>query len=120
MFIKKICCWVKEGQKSNFSIAQGKWQALSSVGGFIIQVGGWSADGHNAIIYSVWEDKSKHDGFMRDYHDVIYDKTGQKNTYEAIDIIIEALPAGFELAKLDKIMIDLCIKIVPEWRLKAD
>jgi len=87
MYIKWIVCDVIERQRENFSIAQNEWYKTKKAGGFIAQAGGWDSKNKNkACIISFWKNKESLDFFMKNTHDIIFNKNEQVNTYSAITV----------------------------------
>lgn len=87
MLIKWINCIVKPGQRDRFSLAQQKWSKLKDIDGFIAQTGGWNEkDPLNACIMGMWRDLDSYQTFMNEYHDEIFQKNGQVNTYDQIEV----------------------------------
>jgi hypothetical protein len=87
MIIKRISCKVKESKKEAFFDHQKQWQPLSEVKGFLGQLGGWStAEPLTACIYSFWRTQREYDFFMEEIHDGIVDRSGQRGSYESIDV----------------------------------
>ena len=87
MYIKWIVCNVNPKNKNAFSIAQEAWKKTKNAKGFITQIGGWNInESHEACIVSFWKSKSALDNFMKEMHDVIFNKNNQIETYETITI----------------------------------
>ena len=87
MYIKWIVCDVKEDKKQEFTIAQNKWVKTADADGFIAQAGGWNLKNNSeACIISFWDNKASLENFMNDFHDTIFDKNKQADTYNSIDI----------------------------------
>lgn len=89
MLIKWIVCDVPEYKKVKFSYAQEQWKSLSSVDGFLGQIGGWDLNiPSKAGIISFWRDQLSYQFFMEHKHDEIFKENEQKNTYERISVEI--------------------------------
>lgn len=87
MIIKWIVCKVPPSSKEAFSSAQQQWKALAGVKGFYGQFGGWNRkDPREACIVSLWENRESYERFMKREHDRIFYGSGQKNTYESIQV----------------------------------
>ena len=87
MLIKLIQCRVSEDRRERFSRGQAQWCALSGCKGFCGQIGGWVAEDDGlAVIIGLWSDHEAYDAFMRDLHDRIFDGSGQRGTYDSIDV----------------------------------
>ncbi len=87
MLIKLIQCRVSEDQRERFSRGQTQWCALSGCKGFCGQIGGWVVEDDGlAVIIGLWSDHDAYDTFMRDVHDRVLDVTGQRGTYDSIDV----------------------------------
>lgn len=87
MIIKRILCEVNEGQKDTFYEEQKQWTPLSTVKGFLGQVGGWSKKHPlTAYVYSFWESQTHYDCFMQHIHDEIFIHSGQKETCTSIKV----------------------------------
>ncbi|MCA9694748.1 MAG: YdbC family protein [Myxococcales bacterium] len=84
MLIKLIECTVAAASRPAFSRAQGAWDKLSYVPGFMGQLGGWDATRPElARIVGLWRDRGAYRAFMDGPHDRIYDGAGQARTYAA-------------------------------------
>ena len=90
MLIKKVTCTVKEGMRQPFSEGQERWGDLRECKGFIAQYGGWSK-GNVANIIAFWDDAHSYHHFMNQAHDVIYNKTNQKESMGSINVQIEEM-----------------------------
>lgn len=89
MIVKLIICDVLESKREQFADGQRAWSALTKVGGFRGQTGGWSVDdNHRAVITANWQDQSAYDRFMRDEHDAIFSHNAQAGTYQTSDITL--------------------------------
>ena len=89
MLVKWIHCHVEEHYKGQFSAAQEKWCELEQVPGFLMQLGGWNeADSNEACTLSLWENEQAYAHFMKEVHDVIYEKSRQKGTYGQISVSV--------------------------------
>ncbi len=87
MYIKWIVCNVYPKNKNAFSITQETWKKTKNAKGFITQIGGWNVNNSNeACIVSFWKDKSALEKFMKEMHDVIFEKNNQIETYESITV----------------------------------
>jgi len=87
MIIKKILCQVKNDELDAFSKLQAHWQSISTISGFLGQVGGWDIKHkYTAHIFSFWENKNAYDYFMKNVHDSIFINSNQLRTYTAIDV----------------------------------
>ncbi|MFI8687033.1 YdbC family protein [Rossellomorea sp. NPDC077527] len=87
MLIKRIICKVKDGQRDSFSEYQQQWSRLSSVKGFMGQLGGWkNKQPFVACVYAFWETRKAYEIFMEEVHDVIFSTFGQGSTYSSIDV----------------------------------
>jgi hypothetical protein len=87
MILKRITCKVKEGQKEKFYEHQKQWKPLSEWKVFLGQIGGWSVKQPlTAYVYAFWENQADYDQFMEEEHDQIFVKSGQKSSYESIDV----------------------------------
>ncbi|WP_169525223.1 YdbC family protein [Pseudalkalibacillus hwajinpoensis] len=99
MLIKNVICEVKEGHASSFSSGQERWKELKHCNGFIAQFGGWSQNKRTATIIGFWLNRSSYNEFMKKYHDVIYEKTGQSGTFDSIHVVLEEN----EVEKINKV-----------------
>jgi heme-degrading monooxygenase HmoA len=89
MLIKWIKCFVPNGQKKMFSKAQEQWIALKGLDGFLGQAGGWNIRNlQEACIIALWKDLDAYESFMNDHHDVIFEKSNQRHTYEKISVVL--------------------------------
>lgn len=95
MLIKLIVCRVRNVTRNRFAEGQRCWSALAGVDGFLGQVGGWqpakptaitTSSDNTAVIVGIWRDEAAYDHFMRGIHDSIYDESGQRGSYSAIDV----------------------------------
>ncbi|MCA1058878.1 YdbC family protein [Rossellomorea aquimaris] len=87
MLIKRINCKVNDDQRDAFSEYQQQWGRLSSVKGFMGQLGGWSNKQPNvACVYAFWETRKAYEIFMEEVHDMIFSTFGQGSTYSSIDV----------------------------------
>lgn len=89
MIIKKISCNVKDEDKDLFYEHQKQWSSLSTMKGFLGQIGGWCTTPTYrlvACIYSFWDNSTNYNRFMEEHHDRIFKDLGQKKTYESINI----------------------------------
>lgn len=87
MHVKWMECRVKEGMKEAFSKAQEQWNQTAKAPGFIAQTGGWDATDENlACIVAFWENEVALSRFMKEQHDVIFNRNKQKDTYDNIEI----------------------------------
>lgn len=96
MFVKWMECSVLKSKLHYFSAAQGKWSSLSNVKGCIGQFGGWEHRKEMSIahIFGFWTDELSYQQFMNEYHDDIYERTGQSGTFEKINIVFGHMPSN--------------------------
>ncbi|AFH62712.1 hypothetical protein B2K_18650 [Paenibacillus mucilaginosus K02] len=89
MLVKLIACRVPERSRTQFAEAQMRWSELKDVEGFILQLGGWAQESpETALILALWQEKRGYFDFMRERHDDLFERTGQRGTYEAIRISV--------------------------------
>jgi len=87
MWIKLIQCRVPAENRERFARGQAQWGALSDIGGFCGQIGGWAINATDlAVIVGLWADRDTYETFMRDVHDRIFEGNGQRGTYDSIDV----------------------------------
>ncbi len=110
MLVKLIQCRVPADQREQFARGQAQWCALSGCRGFCGQIGGWVVEDEGlAVIIGLWSDHDAYDTFMRDVHDRVFDGSGQRGTYESIDVSLwhsrmpipgsaSSIPAGIDSA----------------------
>lgn len=98
--LKWIRCTVAPAQRESFARAQEAWSALSTVPGFLLQLGGWDSQRlDEAGILAVWRSLVHYEAFMAQVHDGIVASSGQERTYiHVVTRIFELAPAaGFLL-----------------------
>jgi heme-degrading monooxygenase HmoA len=105
MLIKLIDCVPLQNSKDEFSKSQELWSEISTCDGLRAQFGGWDKKSSHAIVLALWENQSSIDLFMRQKHDIVEEKTGQRSTYERCTVsllVIEmTIPEKFNNAILD-------------------
>lgn len=85
LLVKYIRCEVEEEKRAAFSKAQGEWDRLSEVDGFLGQFGGWSGSGE-AVILAFWDSRQAYQYFMEHVHDTIFLENNQGKTYRSITV----------------------------------
>jgi quinol monooxygenase YgiN len=76
MLVKLIVCRTTDAPV--FAEGQRTWRRLAALPGFLGQFGGWStANDHEAVILSLWQDEAAYRQFMAATHDGLYAASGQ-------------------------------------------
>ncbi len=112
--LKLIQCKPAGQNKRPFSEAQAKWRPLQNINGLIRQWGGWreSENGPEAVIMALWKTKRDYLQFMEREHDLIYERTSQKGTFESSNIELIENPIDISRT-LEKRALGLVLE--PEW-----
>lgn len=83
--LKWIRCTVTPVDRESFARAQEAWSTLSTVPGFLLQLGGWdSLRSDEAGILAVWRSLVHYETFMAKVHDRIVASSRQERTYMQI------------------------------------
>ncbi|MEM7243866.1 MAG: DUF4937 domain-containing protein [Acidobacteriota bacterium] len=90
MLAKLIRCGVDAAERERFARAQAAWSELTGHDGLLVQVGGWTDDGTEALVIALWRDVKSHERFLADEHDRIVAASGQDATYRSIDVQLVA------------------------------
>ncbi|WP_428267868.1 DUF4937 domain-containing protein [Haliangium sp.] len=89
MLIKRISCRVPPSSRARFTTTQTAWGRISDAPGFLGQTGGFSlTDPELAIIIGLWADRAAYDHFMAELHDPVFDSSGQRASYSAIEVAL--------------------------------
>lgn len=89
MIVKRIIYKIKEGQQDSFYESQKQWAFLSTIEGFISQVGGWDHKNPlTAYIYSFWKNQAYYDYFMEKIHDDIFTYSDPDDIYVSIKVYL--------------------------------
>jgi len=89
MLLKWIVCTVSDECKNSFSEKQQKWKEISSISGFLGQVGGWDLKApDDACIVCLWQDQFSYKEFMEKEHDRIFLDNNQAAVFEKIEVTL--------------------------------
>ncbi len=87
--LKYILCRTDSANRAAFSAGQEAWSEVSGIDGFCGQAGGWAQqDSTLAVILGLWHNQAAIDNFMATIHDDCFEKSGQRNLINQIDVSV--------------------------------
>lgn len=96
--LKWIRCEVRPDRREAFSLAQEAWASLARVRGFLGQRGGW-CESHAGVasLFALWSNAALYREFMSSIHDSVFAESGQKGTFEKIEVRLWRPASGADL-----------------------